>query len=163
MLSPVLVWIENSASPCVASSIKAATTPRDRPLGHRLLGRHKTTWDRLAIGHRGQVSCRGPTPHDLRARLVAAVPPPRFHLVRYFGVLRPSAMRNIAAPAPKAGLYYWTCPRSLLRSGHLRPFSLDLRMGRVYGFDQREALFRLACEGLAARFLLRRHARFASR
>jgi Putative transposase len=40
-------------------------------------------------------------PHDLLTRLVAAVPAPRFHLLRYFGVLsRHSALR--AEVVPKA-------------------------------------------------------------
>jgi hypothetical protein len=38
-------------------------------------------------------------PHDLLARLVAAVPPPRFHLLRYYGVLSShSALRSEVVP-----------------------------------------------------------------
>lgn len=41
-------------------------------------------------------------PHDLLARLVAAVPPPRFHLLRYFGVLSGhSALRSEVVPEPE--------------------------------------------------------------
>ncbi len=40
-------------------------------------------------------------PHDLLVRLVAAVPPPRFHLLRYFGVLSShSSLRAEVVPAP---------------------------------------------------------------
>lgn len=40
-------------------------------------------------------------PHDLLARLVAAVPPPNFHLLRYFGVLSShSAFRAEVVPKP---------------------------------------------------------------
>ena len=41
-------------------------------------------------------------PHDLLARLVAAVPPPNFHLLRYFGVLSGhSALRSEVVPEPE--------------------------------------------------------------
>ncbi|MBK7583062.1 MAG: transposase [Myxococcales bacterium] len=40
-------------------------------------------------------------PHDLIARLVAAVPPPRFHMLRYFGVLSShSSRRALVVPKP---------------------------------------------------------------
>ncbi|MSP24308.1 MAG: hypothetical protein EXR75_03915 [Myxococcales bacterium] len=40
-------------------------------------------------------------PHDLLTRLVAAVPPPNFHLLRYFGVLSShSALRAEVVPKP---------------------------------------------------------------
>lgn len=40
-------------------------------------------------------------PHDLLVRLVAAVPPPNFHLLRYFGVLSShSALRSEVVPEP---------------------------------------------------------------
>src|SRR5690606_34237594 len=40
-------------------------------------------------------------PFDLLARLVAAVPPPRFHMIRYFGVLSSrSALRSEVVPQP---------------------------------------------------------------
>ena len=40
-------------------------------------------------------------PHDLIARLVAAVPPPRFHMLRYFGVLSShSSRRSLVVPKP---------------------------------------------------------------
>ena len=40
-------------------------------------------------------------PHDLLTRLVAAVPPPNFHLLRYFGVLSShSALRSEVVPKP---------------------------------------------------------------
>ena len=40
-------------------------------------------------------------PHDLIARLVAAIPPPRFHRVRYFGVLSShSSVRGEVVPKP---------------------------------------------------------------
>jgi hypothetical protein len=54
-------------------------------------------------------------PDDLMVRLVSAVPPPRFHLLRYFGVLsshsslrkevvpRPPVDPNAHAPPPAAG------------------------------------------------------------
>jgi hypothetical protein len=42
-------------------------------------------------------------PHDLLLRLVAAVPPPRSHLLRYFGVLSShAALRPEVVPAPPA-------------------------------------------------------------
>lgn len=42
-------------------------------------------------------------PADLIARLVAAVPPPRFHLLRYFGVLSShSSRRRLVVPTPPA-------------------------------------------------------------
>jgi hypothetical protein len=42
-------------------------------------------------------------PHDLLARLVAAVPPPRWHLLRYFGVLSShSSLRAEVVPLPPA-------------------------------------------------------------
>ena len=41
-------------------------------------------------------------PHDLIARLVAAVPPPRWHLLRYFGVLSShSSRRSLVVPTPR--------------------------------------------------------------
>jgi len=40
-------------------------------------------------------------PHDLIARLVAAVPPPRSHMLRYFGVLSShSSRRALVVPKP---------------------------------------------------------------
>ena len=40
-------------------------------------------------------------PHDILTRLVAAVPPPRFHLLRYFGVLSShSSLRAEVVPEP---------------------------------------------------------------
>ena len=40
-------------------------------------------------------------PHDLLARLVAAIPPPRFHMFRYFGVLSShSKLRAEVVPTP---------------------------------------------------------------
>ena len=42
-------------------------------------------------------------PQDLLTRLVAAVPPPRFHLLRYFGVLSShSSLRAEVVPEPLA-------------------------------------------------------------
>jgi hypothetical protein len=42
-------------------------------------------------------------PHDLLVRLVAAVPPPRWHLLRYFGVLSShSRLRREVVPCPAA-------------------------------------------------------------
>jgi hypothetical protein len=42
-------------------------------------------------------------PYELLTRLVAAVPPPRFHLVRYFGVLSShSKLRPQVVPARRA-------------------------------------------------------------
>jgi hypothetical protein len=39
---------------------------------------------------------------DLIARLIAAIPPPRFHLVRYFGLLSShSALRSEVVPKPR--------------------------------------------------------------
>jgi hypothetical protein len=41
-------------------------------------------------------------PQDLLTRLVAAIPPPRFHMVRYFGVLSShSKLRSRVVPTPK--------------------------------------------------------------
>ena len=40
-------------------------------------------------------------PHDLVVRLIAAIPPPRFHLLRYFGVLSShSSLRAEVVPRP---------------------------------------------------------------
>jgi hypothetical protein len=42
-------------------------------------------------------------PHDLIARLVAAIPPPRFHMLRYFGVLSShSSLRSEVVPHREA-------------------------------------------------------------
>src|SRR5262249_46348028 len=42
-------------------------------------------------------------PHDVLLRLVAAVPPPRFHMLRYFGLLSShAALRNEVVPEPSA-------------------------------------------------------------
>ena len=41
-------------------------------------------------------------PHDLLARFVAAVPPPKFHLLTYFAVLSGhSALRSEVVPEPE--------------------------------------------------------------
>src|SRR5690606_34005218 len=62
---------------------------------------------RWAIRSRTQRALAGPraalvlTPEDLLVRLCAAVPPPRFHMVRYFGVLSShSAFRSRVVPEP---------------------------------------------------------------
>ncbi len=42
-------------------------------------------------------------PQDFLARLVAAIPPPRAHLLRFHGVLAPNAkLRSLAVPRPPA-------------------------------------------------------------
>ena len=47
-------------------------------------------------------------PHDLLTRLVAAVPPPRFHLLRYFGVLSShSSLRAEVVPEPLVDPSQW--------------------------------------------------------
>ena len=50
-------------------------------------------------------------PHDLIARLVAAIPPPRFHLTRYFGVLSSHAkLRPVVVPSRPARPRPPECP-----------------------------------------------------
>jgi len=53
-------------------------------------------------------------PHDLLTRLVAAVVPPKFHLLRYFGVLSSHArLRREVVPEPPADDSIGPPPRQL--------------------------------------------------
>ena len=88
-------------------------------------------------------------PLSLLARLAASVPPPRFHTVRYAGVLAPASRwrRRIApgppaVPAPAAGAEN-APPR---RAGSYRPWA-DL-LKRTFGFDV------LACKRCGGRMRL---------
>ncbi len=55
------------------------------------------------------------TPEDLLVRLCAAVPPPRFHMVRYFGVLSShSAFRSRVVPESPEDTTAHRPPPSLL-------------------------------------------------
>ena len=48
---------------------------------------------------------------DLIIRLIAAIPPPRFHLARYFGVLSShSKFRSEVVPKPPVDLFLATIP-----------------------------------------------------
>jgi len=91
-------------------------------------------------------------PMDLIGKLAALVPPPRFNLVRYHGILAPSARwrsRIVPAASADAGTLK-SCPACTLKKGkknmqqensqipnkgHPRNYSWAELMKRVFGFD----------------------------
>jgi hypothetical protein len=95
---------------------KQVVDGRDRPALERLcryITRPPISLERLALRQDGryQVTLKAPwrdgtrallfEPYDLLARLVAAIPAPRFHMFRYFGLLSShSKLRREVVPAP---------------------------------------------------------------
>jgi hypothetical protein len=95
---------------------KQVVDGRDRPQLERLcryIARPPIALDRLELRPDGryEVTLKSPwkdgtrallfEPHDLLARLVAAIPSPRFHMFRYFGVLSShSKLRAEVVPTP---------------------------------------------------------------
>jgi hypothetical protein len=95
---------------------KQVVDGRDRPQLERLcryIARPPLALDRLELRPDGryEVTLKSPwkdgtrallfEPHDLLARLVAAIPAPRFHMFRYFGVLSShSKLRAEVVPSP---------------------------------------------------------------
>jgi hypothetical protein len=89
-------------------------------------------------------------PLDLIGKLAALVPPPRFNLVRYHGILAPAARwrARIVPVEPREGNDSWGCPGcSEAKKGgqgnrqnntgkiHPRNYSWAELMKRVFGFD----------------------------
>jgi len=91
-------------------------------------------------------------PMDLLGKLAALVPPPRFNLVRYHGILAPSARwrSRIVPVGSQDGVALRTCPDCSGREGekagqgkrhentgrgHPRNYSWAELMKRVFGFD----------------------------
>jgi hypothetical protein len=66
-------------------------------------------------------------PLELLEKLAALVPPPRFHLVRYHGVLAPAARHRASivpksrAPGPATSTAHPGCPAQVVRHGRSQP------------------------------------------
>jgi hypothetical protein len=129
-----------------------ATERLSRLAGGRLLYELKHRW-------RDGTTHTGFEPLELLEKLAALVPPPRFNLVRYHGVLAPAA-RNRArvvppGPAPKPGAAHTECEVAHRHHGHSEPdeprpdprprnYSWAELMRRVFEVDVLECP---ACQG----------------
>ncbi|MDI3290758.1 transposase [Polyangium sp. 15x6] len=78
-------------------------------------------------------------PHELLARVCAMIPPPRFHMIRFHGVLAPNAAlrRHVVASLCPSALAMEPAPATLKTPGIEQP-SLFGQMEAPSGFDAGE-------------------------
>ena len=115
-------WVELRGNRCAYKDgfslhANVCIPARDREgLEHlcRYIARPPIANERLSLNHEGNIlyKLKRPwndgsthvkfTPEEMIGRLISLVPPPRIHLIRFFGVLAPNAkMRKLVVPAKK--------------------------------------------------------------